>query len=78
MNKALQPHEEQSFRILDTYILLPDLHLLWSPPFFPFVTHPFLHPFLFLDHFPPVDLFRHLSAYSSPPIPTKNRIAHRA
>jgi hypothetical protein len=55
-------HEQQSFRILDTCILLQGLHLLWSHPFFPYEIHPSLHLYLFLDHFPEVDPFRRLLA----------------
>jgi hypothetical protein len=65
-SKESRPHEEQSFRILDTYTLPPDLHRLWSHSCFPVLTHPFRHLYPSPDHFPPVDLFRHLSAYSSP------------
>jgi len=61
-------HEEQSFRILDKYILLQDLRLSWNHPVFlseihPFLLHPLLHLCRFLDHSPKEGLFHHLSAY---------------
>jgi hypothetical protein len=56
----------RQFRIWDKHTPLLGLHLLWSRPSFPFVIRPFPHLYLYLHHYPKVDLFRLLLAFSSP------------